>query len=112
MRNQRSITLWRKQMVPSAFQASPKPRGASARTCGGRGSLDPVELAGSKVADRPAVGRPERKFGPVGSHDRCASILSSDRSHSRRGPSPDATKTMRRPSGDRAKLERRGCQGV
>ncbi len=92
------------RMTPSSFHAPPRAEVTGASVCGAppprpsRFSAPPAK----KPTERP-LGAQKGNVAPSVPATGCTVVVDRDRSHKRDGPSPEATKTICRPSGDSAK---------
>ena len=97
-------------MTPSAFHVPPRPLTAGARVCGAppprssRFSAPPAKKPTERLS-----GDQKGSVAPSVPASGCAVVVASDRSHRRDAPSPEATKTICRPSGESANDV--GCVG-
>src|SRR6266850_1512350 len=104
MRNSGPVVVGVNRMTPSAFQVPPRPPLAAVKVCGApppmssRFSAPPAKKPTDLLS-----GDQKGKVEPSVPDNGCAVVDASDRSQRREAPLPEATKTIWRPSGDRAK---------
>src|SRR5205814_831446 len=104
MRNSGPVVVGANRMTPSAFQVPPRPPLAAVKVCG---APPPTSRRFSAPAAKKPMdllsGDQKGKVEPSVPDNGCAAVDTSDRSHRREPPWSEATKTIWRPSGDRAK---------